>query len=373
MPDGKCPGQSRRLPAQPRGRRARRQPGRGRRGHHRGRRRGAQIVIVPELTPSGYVFERPAEGQVTRRARRRPDRRQWTSLATEHDLVIIGGFAELGDDGRPLQQRRCSPTHGGVRRSTARCTSGTPRATSSSPATQPPPVVDTKYGRIAMMICYDVEFPEWVRLPALAGADLLAVPTNWPAEPVPPGERPMVAVNVQAAAFANRMFVAAACRVGDRARRELGRRQPHRRTGRLPAGRPRAGRPMPQRPRDPVAGCDLRRRPASAQGRPAAAQRRRTPTAAPEPGRARARAPERLAAAGQGQAVADRQQHQVDPRVGGRVVVEGPMPVTCRAGHRRVDHLGRADSVLSTRITPPGLIAARSRPSTRRSRSCRRR
>jgi predicted amidohydrolase len=40
------------------------------------------------------------------------------------------------------------------------------------------------------------------------------VPTNWPAEPVPPGERPNVVLNVQGAAFANRMFVAAACRVG---------------------------------------------------------------------------------------------------------------------------------------------------------------
>ena len=65
------------------------------------------------------------------------------------------------------------------------------------------------------MICYDAEFPEWVRRPALAGADLLAVPTNWPAEPVPAGERPMVVVNIQAAAFANRMFVAAACRCGE--------------------------------------------------------------------------------------------------------------------------------------------------------------
>jgi 5-aminopentanamidase len=40
------------------------------------------------------------------------------------------------------------------------------------------------------------------------------VPTNWPAEPVPAGERPMVVANVQAAAFANRMFIAAACRCG---------------------------------------------------------------------------------------------------------------------------------------------------------------
>jgi predicted amidohydrolase len=68
--------------------------------------------------------------------------------------------------------------------------------------------------RVGILICYDVEFPEWVRRPALAGADLLAVPTNWPAEPAPPGERPMVTTNVCVAAFANRMFLAAACRCG---------------------------------------------------------------------------------------------------------------------------------------------------------------
>ncbi len=36
---------------------------------------------------------------------------------------------------------------------------------------------------------YDLEFPEWTRTLALAGADLIAVPTNWPLVPEPVGER----------------------------------------------------------------------------------------------------------------------------------------------------------------------------------------
>jgi hypothetical protein len=44
--------------------------------------------------------------------------------------------------------------------------------------------------RLALAICYDLEFPEWMRRPALDGADLLAAPVNWPAAPRPPGERP---------------------------------------------------------------------------------------------------------------------------------------------------------------------------------------
>jgi predicted amidohydrolase len=113
--------------------------------------------------------------------------------------------------------------------------------------------VTTEFGAIAMMICYDVEFPEWVRLPALAGADLLAVPTNWPAEPVPPGERPMVVTNVQAAAFANRMFIAAACRVG--AERGVSWLGSSLIVG--PAGYPLAGPAGAADPELLIAACDL--------------------------------------------------------------------------------------------------------------------
>jgi 5-aminopentanamidase len=64
------------------------------------------------------------------------------------------------------------------------------------------------------MICYDLEFPEWVRLPALAGARLLCVPANWPALARPEGERPIEVVRAQAAASTNRMFVAVCDRTG---------------------------------------------------------------------------------------------------------------------------------------------------------------
>ncbi len=65
------------------------------------------------------------------------------------------------------------------------------------------------------MICYDIEFPEWTRVSALAGAQLLCVPTNWPHSPRPHGERPMELIRAQAAASTNRMFIAVCDRVGD--------------------------------------------------------------------------------------------------------------------------------------------------------------
>src|SRR6266702_3806706 len=57
-----------------------------------------------------------------------------------------------------------------------------------------------------------------VRLAALGGADLITAPVNWPAMPVPPGERPADVVRVQAGAAVNGLFIA----VADRCRAERG-------------------------------------------------------------------------------------------------------------------------------------------------------
>ena len=175
---------------------------------------GARIVVLPELTPSGYVFGDLAEARSLSEPADGPTAAGWGDLAARHGIVIIGGFSELGEDGL-LYNSAMLVDPSGVRAVYRKAHLWHAEADFFSPGDQLPPVVGTSYGSIAMMICYDVEFPEWVRLPALAGAELLAVPTNWPAEAVPARERPIVTANVQVAAFANRMFVAAACRCGD--------------------------------------------------------------------------------------------------------------------------------------------------------------
>jgi predicted amidohydrolase len=41
------------------------------------------------------------------------------------------------------------------------------------------PVVELPFGRVGMVICFDLWFPEAARALALAGAEIIAVPTNW--------------------------------------------------------------------------------------------------------------------------------------------------------------------------------------------------
>lgn len=213
---------------------------------------GARIIVLPELAASGYVFENRDEARSLAEPADGPTVTQWARLAADRGVVIVGGFAELGADGQ-LYNSAVLADRGGVRAVYRKAHLWDAESDFFVPGTEPPPVVATEFGRIAMMICYDVEFPEWVRLPALAGADLLAVPTNWPAEPVPPGERPMVVANVQAAAFANRMFIAAACRCGtERGVSWVG--------GSIiagPDGYPLAGPAGADDPENVIAACDL--------------------------------------------------------------------------------------------------------------------
>jgi predicted amidohydrolase len=175
---------------------------------------GAQVVVLPELTPSGYVFADEAQARALAEPPRGQTAGQWADLAAAHQIVIVGGFCELGEDGH-LYNSAMLVDPSGVRAVYRKAHLWDAEADFFTPGDAPPPVVDTRFGRIAIMICYDAEFPEWVRLAALAGAELLALPVNWPAGPVPAGERPIVISNVQVAAFHNRMFVAAACRCGD--------------------------------------------------------------------------------------------------------------------------------------------------------------
>jgi predicted amidohydrolase len=174
---------------------------------------GASIVVLPELVSSGYVFASAAEARSLAEPADGPTVTEWRRLAARHELVIVGGFCELGESGEVLNSA-VIVDGGGTRAIYRKAHLWDAEPDFFIPGDSDPPVVDTAHGRIGVIICYDAEFPEWVRKPALAGADLLAVPTNWPAEPRPAAERPMVVFNVQAAASANRIFIAAADRCG---------------------------------------------------------------------------------------------------------------------------------------------------------------
>lgn len=47
------------------------------------------------------------------------------------------------------------------------------------PGSKPPEVIDTEFGKVGLMVCYEVRFPEISRRLAVNGADFLFIPAAW--------------------------------------------------------------------------------------------------------------------------------------------------------------------------------------------------
>jgi predicted amidohydrolase len=169
------------------------------------------VLVLPELATSGYSFADAREARACALSATDPVFDRWHDLAGP--AVLVAGFAELGDDGQLYNSAVLIDRDGSrtVYRKTHLWDSERLFFSAGGAA---PPVVDTAVGHVAMLICYDLEFPELTRGVALAGAELLAVPTNWPLVPRPAGEHPPEVVIAMAAARVNRMVIACCDRRG---------------------------------------------------------------------------------------------------------------------------------------------------------------
>jgi 5-aminopentanamidase len=175
--------------------------------------RGAQIVVLPELASSGYVFESAEEARAAAIASDDELLASWSAEAARGDAIVVGGFCELAADGRVFNSAALVDADG-VRAVYRKLHLWHDERRWFSPGEQAAPVVDTAFGRIGLAVCYDLEFPELTRGLALAGADLIAAPTNWPRQPDPPDGRPILHSIAAVTAYLNKVFVAVCDRCG---------------------------------------------------------------------------------------------------------------------------------------------------------------
>jgi 5-aminopentanamidase len=175
---------------------------------------GADLIVLPELNDTGYVFSGEDEARSLATAASSPALLAWRALVATHGAVIAGGFCQLAGDGR-LYNSAALVDASGTLAVYRKAQLWDAEKLIFTPGDEPPPVVELAFGRVALMICDDLEFPEWVRLAALAGADIIAAPVNWPTSPVPPCERPAEIIRAQASAAVNGCFIAVADRCQD--------------------------------------------------------------------------------------------------------------------------------------------------------------
>jgi 5-aminopentanamidase len=168
----------------------------------------ADIVVLPELVTSGYVFSGFEEAS---EVALEPSLLAWWG---EFGALVVGGFCERGADGR-LYNSAAVVDASGVRAVYRKTHLWDRERLIFTPGDAVPPVLDTAFGRLGVLVCYDLEFPEMPRSLALRGAELLCVPVNWPVVERPPaGEHPPEQLTAMSAARVNRVFIAVCDRAG---------------------------------------------------------------------------------------------------------------------------------------------------------------
>jgi predicted amidohydrolase len=177
-------------------------------------RRGARLVVAPELCTSGYVFADAAEARAAAEPVSGLSVTGWREQSSALGIVIVAGLCELDDAGE-LRNTAVVIDAGDVRAVYRKTHLWDAEQLIFARGEEPAPVVDTAAGRIGLGVCYDTVFPEHIRRLALLGADIVAVPMNSPLDGAPTRPVPIEVAAAMAAANANRVYVVQADRTGD--------------------------------------------------------------------------------------------------------------------------------------------------------------
>lgn len=170
---------------------------------------GAALAIFPECAVSGYCFDSAEEALEWAEPVPGPATAALEAIARQLRLHLVVGMLErveqqlynvavlVGPHGLLGSYRKIHLPYLGVDRFTAHGREGFR-------------VYDTSLARIGVNICYDCSFPESARVMMLAGADLIALPTNWPDS----GGCAVPDFVVPTRALENKVYYAAINRVG---------------------------------------------------------------------------------------------------------------------------------------------------------------
>ncbi|MGB7343997.1 MAG: carbon-nitrogen hydrolase family protein [Pirellulaceae bacterium] len=170
---------------------------------------GADLVVMPECMLSGYAYDSREAGMKQAVSLDDAVFDEISAAAAKHNLHVTLGFLEkdrdrlfnasamIGPQGMVGNYRKIHLPHLGVDRFVDR-------------GDIPYQTLSTGEANVGLAICYDCSFPEPMRVLALAGADVIALGTNWPN-----GASHTATVVPPARSMENHLFFVAANRVGE--------------------------------------------------------------------------------------------------------------------------------------------------------------
>lgn len=177
---------------------------------------GARLIVLPELASTGYSFDTRDEAFAhAEPVPEGPTCSEWIRAAAEHDVYIVAGIAEsegvklydtavlIGPEGYIGRYRK---THLWNREKLI-----------FTPGSEYP-VFETRIGRIGLLVCWDIWFPEVARILTAQGADVICSVNNWVWTPPPlfdDAGNCMASYLTMGASHANSVPIVAADRVGE--------------------------------------------------------------------------------------------------------------------------------------------------------------
>ncbi len=169
---------------------------------------GADLIVFPECALTGYVFASREEAIPFMETIPGPSTDRLIACCKELSVHVVVGLLEI-DAGRCFNVAVLMGPQGliGKYRKNHLPFLGIDRFV--DPGDKPFQVYKTPIGNIGIHICYDCNFPESARVMTLLGADILALPTNWPE-----GRGKVAKYVVNTRAYENKVHLVAVDRVG---------------------------------------------------------------------------------------------------------------------------------------------------------------
>ncbi|MCR4536825.1 nitrilase family protein [Pseudomonas sp. 18.1.10] len=178
---------------------------------------GANLIVLPELANTGYLFSNRQDAfEHAEPIPDGPSTRAWIDFAQHHQVYLVAGLAEregmqlfdtavlLGPDGLIGKYRKAHLWN--------------KEKLWFTPGNLGFPVFETPIGRIGLLICWDIWFPEVPRILTQQGADIICSLNNWVWTPPPlfdEAGKCMASYLTMTAAHVNNVFIAAANRIGE--------------------------------------------------------------------------------------------------------------------------------------------------------------
>ena len=136
---------------------------------------GARLCVLPEMWPTSFLNEFDEQTVAASEAAERELQR----LSAEHGIVAVGSSLEVHGD--ELFNTARVYEGGDLRGSYRKIHLFSPNLEHKHHAAgNEPCIVDTELGRIGVLVCYDLRFPELARYYFHSGVEVLVVPGQWP-------------------------------------------------------------------------------------------------------------------------------------------------------------------------------------------------